>query len=120
MSPATPIGNIQAAVAAHFKLPRRLMTSREAARPAPQARQVAMYLAHTLLGKGTSELGRRFHRDHSTVAHGIRRVEQSTELRGMAEKLAETLRYPQGHGAQSAPENAIEQGVNKQAERYAA
>lgn len=39
------------------------------------ARQAAMYLAHVALGISLSAIGMIFGRDHSTVAHGCRRVE---------------------------------------------
>lgn len=69
-----PVQNIQRAAAHRFGLPARVITSRENAHPAPRARQVAMFVAHSLLKKGPCELGRRFKRDHSTVSHGIRRI----------------------------------------------
>ena len=39
------------------------------------ARQAAMYLAHVALGASLTAIGRYFGRDHSTVAHGCRQVE---------------------------------------------
>lgn len=39
------------------------------------ARQAAMYLAHVALGIPLAAIGRFFGRDHSTIAHGCRRVE---------------------------------------------
>jgi hypothetical protein len=39
------------------------------------ARQAAMYLSHVALGTTLSAIGRFFSRDHSTVAHACRRVE---------------------------------------------
>jgi chromosomal replication initiation ATPase DnaA len=39
------------------------------------ARQAAMYLAHVALGISLTAIGRFFARDHSTVAHGCRCVE---------------------------------------------
>jgi chromosomal replication initiation ATPase DnaA len=40
-----------------------------------RARQAAMYLAHVALGISLTAIGRFFARDHSTVAHGCRCVE---------------------------------------------
>lgn len=48
--------------------------SRGAARVA-FARQVAMYVTHVWLGLSLSEVGRRFRRDRTTVAHACRVVE---------------------------------------------
>ena len=39
------------------------------------ARQVAMYMAHVWLGLSLSEIGRRFGRDRTTVAHACNLVE---------------------------------------------
>lgn len=44
-------------------------------------RQVAMYLARTLTGKSLPEIGRRFGgRDHTTVLHGVRKIELGMKL----------------------------------------
>jgi hypothetical protein len=53
----------------HFLAPRR-GTSAHA-----HARQAAMYLAHVALGVSITAIGAFFRRDHSTVAHACRRVE---------------------------------------------
>ncbi len=44
--------------------------------PIAFARQVAMYVAHVWLGLSLSEVGRRFGRDRTTVAHACRVVEE--------------------------------------------
>jgi chromosomal replication initiation ATPase DnaA len=49
--------------------------SRGAARIA-FARQVAMYIAHVWLGLSLSEVGRRFGRDRTTVAHACEVIEE--------------------------------------------
>lgn len=85
----TPIADIQALVAEHYELPARVMRSREMAWPAPEARQVAMYLAYYALGKRVCEIGRRFNRDHTTVAHGVRKVAQDDKLLTTARTLYE-------------------------------
>lgn len=43
--------------------------------PIAFARQVAMYVAHVWLAMSLSEVGRRFERDRTTVAHACRVVE---------------------------------------------
>ncbi|MCF4125013.1 helix-turn-helix domain-containing protein [Methylobacterium sp. SyP6R] len=42
-------------------------------------RQVAMYLAHRLIGPGLSAIGRYFNRDHTTVLHAVRAVTEDAE-----------------------------------------
>ena len=44
--------------------------------PIAFARQVAMYVAHVWLALSLSEVGRRFERDRTTVAHACRVVEE--------------------------------------------
>jgi chromosomal replication initiator protein len=71
------IDEIQKAVSAHFALkPVDLVSARRAvvvARP----RQIAMYLAKRLTTRSLPEIGRKFGgRDHSTVIHAVRRIEQ--------------------------------------------
>ena len=46
---------------------------------AGRARQVAMYLARVVLKLGLRETGRGFGRDHKTVFHACRRVEDARE-----------------------------------------
>jgi chromosomal replication initiator protein len=71
------IDEIQKAVSAHFDLkPVDLVSARRAvviARP----RQIAMYLAKRLTTRSLPEIGRKFGgRDHSTVIHAVRRIEE--------------------------------------------
>jgi chromosomal replication initiator protein len=71
------IDEIQRAVSAHFELkPVDLVSARRAvvvARP----RQIAMYLAKRLTTRSLPEIGRKFGgRDHSTVIHAVRRIEE--------------------------------------------
>ena len=67
---------VEAVVAQSFNLTRADLraTSRGEA-PVAFARQVAMYVAHVWLGLSLSEVGRRFDRDRTTVAHACRVVE---------------------------------------------
>ncbi|RDE06831.1 chromosomal replication initiator protein DnaA [Sphingomonas aracearum] len=71
------IDEIQKAVSQHFELkPLDLVSARRAvvvARP----RQIAMYLAKRLTTRSLPEIGRKFGgRDHSTVIHAVRRIEE--------------------------------------------
>jgi len=71
------IDEIQKAVSVHFDLkPVDLVSARRAvvvARP----RQIAMYLAKRLTTRSLPEIGRKFGgRDHSTVIHAVRRIEE--------------------------------------------
>ncbi len=73
----SPVATIQSLVAEHYAIPLRLMTNRELVRPAPQARQVAMFLAREKTPHSLPAIGRCFGgRDHSTVMHACRQVER--------------------------------------------
>lgn len=66
--------------------PKRL---RSFARP----RQVAMYLAKQLTSRSLPEIGRRFGgRDHTTVMHGVRRIEELKQTDGQMAEDVEMLR----------------------------
>ena len=70
------IEDIQQAVCAHYKLDRQEMASQRRSRVVARPRQVAMYLAKTLTPRSYPEIGRKFGgRDHSTVIHAIRTIE---------------------------------------------
>lgn len=71
---------LEALVARAFGLTARQMqgVSRGAA-PVAFARQVAMYVAHVWFALSLSEVGRRFGRDRTTVAHACRVVEERRE-----------------------------------------
>ena len=83
------VEEIQRKVAEHYNVrlsdligPKRLRTI---ARP----RQVAMYLAKHMTTRSLPEIGRRFGgRDHTTILHGVRKVEQ---LRAEDSQLSEDL-----------------------------
>ncbi|MFC3052213.1 chromosomal replication initiator protein DnaA [Kordiimonas pumila] len=70
------IDEIQRAVADYFNLRLSEMLSQRRARNIARPRQVAMYLAKQLTSRSLPEIGRRFGgRDHTTVMHAVRKVE---------------------------------------------
>jgi chromosomal replication initiator protein len=83
------IEEIQRKVSEHYNIrlsdiigPRRV---RSIARP----RQIAMYLAKQLTQRSLPEIGRRFGgRDHTTVIHGVRKIE---ELKGTDSQISDDL-----------------------------
>ncbi|MCB1783059.1 MAG: chromosomal replication initiator protein DnaA [Alphaproteobacteria bacterium] len=71
------IDEIQRKVAEHYNLRLSDMHSARRARNVARPRQVAMYLAKTLTARSLPEIGRKFGgRDHTTVMHAIRKVEE--------------------------------------------
>jgi chromosomal replication initiator protein len=83
------IDEIQRRVAEHYNIRLSEMTSERRARAVARPRQVAMYLAKQLTTRSLPEIGRKFGgRDHTTVIHAIRKVE---ELKGADPALAEDV-----------------------------
>jgi len=74
------IDEIQKRVAAHFNIRLSDMHSARRARAVARPRQVAMYLAKQLTPRSLPEIGRKFGgRDHTTVMHAVKKVEQLCE-----------------------------------------
>lgn len=68
---------IQNAVAAHYRLTRLELISDRRAREVARPRQVGIWLAKKLTTRSLPDIGRRFGgRDHTTVIHAVRRVDQ--------------------------------------------
>lgn len=71
------IEDILKIVSRHFKVPRNDLLSSRRSRDVVRPRQIAMYLAKSLTQRSLPEIGRRFGgRDHTTVLHSVRKVEQ--------------------------------------------
>jgi chromosomal replication initiator protein len=71
------IDEIQKCVAEHFNIRLADMSTARRARAVARPRQVAMYLAKQLTPRSLPEIGRRFGgRDHTTVIHAIKKVEE--------------------------------------------
>ena len=76
-------------VADHYNLRMSDLLSARRARQVARPRQVAMYLAKTLTSKSLPEIGRRFGgRDHTTVIHAVRKIE---ELKKTDNQIAEDV-----------------------------
>ena len=76
-------------VADHYNLRMSDLLSARRARQVARPRQVAMYLAKTLTSRSLPEIGRKFGgRDHTTVIHAVRKIE---ELRVTDSQIAEDV-----------------------------
>ena len=70
------IEEIQKKVAEHYKIRMADMVSSRKQQAIARPRQIAMYLAKRLTSRSLPEIGRKFGgRDHTTVMHGVKRVE---------------------------------------------
>lgn len=69
---------VQKAVADHFKLKVADLKSKRRQKAFAYPRQVAMYLARKMTGASFPEIGERFGgKDHTTVMHNVRKIEDS-------------------------------------------
>ncbi len=76
-------------VADHYNLRMTDILSPKRARAIARPRQVGMFLAKTLTSKSLPEIGRRFGgRDHTTVIHAVKKIE---ELRFVDNQIAEDV-----------------------------
>ena len=88
----TTIDEIQKKVAEYFNISVKEMQSSRRARTVARPRQIAMYLAKQLTSRSLPEIGRKFDRDHTTVMHAVRKVEELVlEDSSLAENV-DTLR----------------------------
>ncbi|WP_136635958.1 chromosomal replication initiator protein DnaA [Pseudooceanicola onchidii] len=83
------VEEIQRKVAEHFNIRMSDLIGPKRVRTFARPRQIAMYLAKTLTSRSLPEIGRRFGgRDHTTVIHGVKRVE---ELKVQDSQIAEDV-----------------------------
>jgi chromosomal replication initiator protein len=83
------IEEIQRIVARHYNVSKQDLLSNRRTRIIVKPRQVAMYLAKTMTPRSLPEIGRRFGgRDHTTVLHAVRKIE---DLTSNDTKLAQEL-----------------------------
>jgi chromosomal replication initiator protein len=83
------VEDIQRVVARHYNVPRSDLLSNRRTRIIVRPRQVAMYLAKMMTPRSLPEIGRRFGgRDHTTVLHAVRKIE---EQMGSDAKLAQEM-----------------------------
>ncbi len=74
------IEEIQKRVAEYFNIKLAEMSSARRSRQVARPRQVAMYLAKQLTSRSLPEIGRKFGgRDHTTVMHAVKKVEELSD-----------------------------------------
>jgi len=77
VSPPVSVEAVQEAVSQYFRLSIADLKSQRRDRPVTQARQIAMYLSRTIADVSFPSIAEKFGgRDHSTVIHAVRAVEQ--------------------------------------------
>ncbi|MEG6508404.1 chromosomal replication initiator protein DnaA [Methyloligella sp. 2.7D] len=91
------IDDIQRTVSKHYGVNRGDLLSGRRSRSIVRPRQIGMYLSKLLTSRSLPEIGRRFgNRDHTTVLHAIRKVEElmsgDAQMREEVELLKRLLR----------------------------
>jgi chromosomal replication initiator protein len=83
-APARPkmmVAHIQATVAAYYRIKVQYMWSAQRTRDVARPRQLAMYLCRELTPMSLPSIGKRFgDRDHTTVLHAVRKIDQLCEV----------------------------------------
>jgi chromosomal replication initiator protein len=87
------VEEIQRQVAEYFNIRMSDLIGPKRVRTYARPRQVAMYLAKQLTSRSLPEIGRRFGgRDHTTIMHGVRRIEELKATDGQIAEDIEILR----------------------------
>ncbi|MEQ5869132.1 chromosomal replication initiator protein DnaA [Sagittula sp. NFXS13] len=87
------IEEIQRRVAEHYNIRLSDMIGPKRVRNFARPRQVAMYLCKKLTSRSLPEIGRRFGgRDHTTVMHGVKRIDELRQSDGQIDEDVEMLR----------------------------
>ena len=82
------IADIQKAVADYYTLKLSDLKSTRRDRKIARPRQIAMYLAKVLTTKSLPEIGAAFDRDHTTIIHAVRTIEDKiTSDAGLTEDI---------------------------------
>lgn len=92
----TDVETIIGALALHLGYPKRVVIGPWRSREIAHPRQSGMFLARLYTKASLPEIGRRFGRDHSTIAHGIDAAEDRTraadeDVRTLERQRLETL-----------------------------
>uniref|UniRef100_UPI00286F4F39 chromosomal replication initiator protein DnaA n=1 Tax=Flexibacterium corallicola TaxID=3037259 RepID=UPI00286F4F39 len=83
------IEDIQRVVSKHYNVSKADLLSARRTRTIVRPRQIAMYLAKMMTPRSLPEIGRRFgNRDHTTVLHAVRKIEELQKAdNGLAQEL---------------------------------
>lgn len=86
------IEEIQRKVAEHYNIRVSEMTSKRRERSVARPRQIAMYLAKHLTTKSLPDIGRAFARDHTTVIHAVKTIEEMRKKDASFQEETDSLR----------------------------
>ncbi len=87
------IEDIQRIVSKHYNVTKADLLSARRTRTIVRPRQIAMYLAKVMTPRSLPEIGRRFgNRDHTTVLHAVRKIEELAKSDSMLAQEIELLK----------------------------
>jgi chromosomal replication initiator protein len=86
------IDNIQRVAAEYFSLTPNDLKGRKKTQNIVFPRQLAMYIAHEITEYSTTEIGQAFNRDHTTVMHACRNIEERIRSDPTMESTIESLK----------------------------
>lgn len=90
------LAHIIMAVSEEFDIPVAFIRSMSRTPNVAEARQVTMYLARKLAAKSLPAIGRFLDRDHSSILHGVRKIESlrkhNSELNAKIERIEERFK----------------------------
>jgi chromosomal replication initiator protein len=87
------VEEIQRKVSDHYNIRLSDLIGPKRVRTFARPRQIAMYLCKQLTSRSLPEIGRRFGgRDHTTIMHGVKRIEELKQLDGQIAEDVEMLR----------------------------
>jgi chromosomal replication initiator protein len=93
------VDDVLQSVCVYFDLKRDDLIGPNRQRKVAAPRHMAMYLVRKLIGLSYPEIGQQFGRDHTSVMHGVRKIESSIESDSKLRNLAAYLtRQCQGRG----------------------
>lgn len=92
------IWEIQHRVARHYGVTLADMTSQRRFRSVSRPRMVAMFLARKLLSRSYTQIARDFQKDHTTVIHAVRRIQELMDTDpAMAAQVSAMEQYLREH-----------------------
>ena len=89
--------NIQKVVTTYYSLKANDLTGKSRAANIAKPRQLAMFISRTLTKHSLPEIGRAFERDHSTVMHACRKIEDDLKTDYVLQRDYETIKATLTH-----------------------
>ena len=90
-SPCLTVADVRRVVTAFFDVTDEELDRRRRSRRIARIRQIAFYLSRTHTTLSFTEIGKAFHRDHTTIVHGTRAISTSRKVDAALEQALSRL-----------------------------